>query len=98
MSREDLAKFVYEIGDRDGDRHLTFKELEDILVMTAGSKGLDARARHVLQSMDKDGDHEVSMEEWVAVSKANASLLFPIYTVQQVRALQNGQYGRPQHV
>eukprot|EP00948_MAST-09A_sp_MAST-9A-sp1_P000467 g467.t1 len=83
LNREDLEKFAFDLFDSDGSGTVDKIEIRKLVYMACGKNVLDKDAQKVMDTLDADGDGEVTFNEFKTMIKKTPSLLFPVFNLQK---------------
>eukprot|EP00639_Heterosigma_akashiwo_P029979 CAMPEP_0194665440 /NCGR_PEP_ID=MMETSP0295-20121207/2101_1 /TAXON_ID=39354 /ORGANISM="Heterosigma akashiwo, Strain CCMP2393" /LENGTH=262 /DNA_ID=CAMNT_0039547459 /DNA_START=151 /DNA_END=935 /DNA_ORIENTATION=+ len=82
-SLNNLAVFAFSLFDVDGSNRLDMSEVRDLVSAVYGDRVKDnARVERVLNSLDADGDGEITIQEFILYNKQYPLLLWPAYSIQ----------------
>jgi len=79
-SKKDRIAFAFKLFDEDGSGFISRPELVRILkvnYMATSSAQVQKKADAIMRQADKDGDHQISREEFEDVCARFPNLLFP---------------------
>uniref|UniRef100_A0A7S3ZDF8 EF-hand domain-containing protein n=1 Tax=Lotharella globosa TaxID=91324 RepID=A0A7S3ZDF8_9EUKA len=79
-SKKDRIAFAFKLFDEDGSGFISRPELVKILkvnYMATSASQVQKKADAIMRQADKDGDHQISMEEFEDVCARFPNLLFP---------------------
>jgi len=85
-SKDDRIKFAFQLFDEDKSGNISKAELLKILkanYLASSEQQVAKKADAIMRQADKDGDGQISYEEFVSVCKRFPNLLFPVYAASQ---------------